>query len=284
MQSHQQNNKEIKLGIGAEQEAEKPVYPPRNSVLRCLQILYSSYALLCFIITMFITLVVVLFSPLLGKRRGGNFVYFICKSWAVVWFFLTGIRFTELYESPHDTSQQYIFVANHISYVDIPAAVRVVHQPMRILGKYEMVKYPVFGIIYRMAAIVVDRSSPERRAQSVRALKAALAKHISVFIFPEGTFNETREPLKSFYDGAFRIAIETKTPIKPLLFLDTHERMHYRGLLELTPGKCRCVYLAEISIENYTINNIKELRETVHKAMEEGLRRYRTYPLPLNVY
>ena len=86
-----------------------------------------------------------------------------------------------------------------------------------------MVKYPVFGIIYRMAAIVVDRSSPERRAQSVRALKAAIYKHISIFIFPEGTFNETREPLKDFYDGAFRIAIETQTPIKPILFLDTYE-------------------------------------------------------------
>jgi 1-acyl-sn-glycerol-3-phosphate acyltransferase len=33
-------------------------------------------------------------------------------------------------------------------------------------------------------------------------------------IFPEGTFNETGKPLKSFYDGAFRISIETRTPVK----------------------------------------------------------------------
>ena len=272
--------------------APKPVEPteikweylPRNKVLRSLQIVYSMYALLCFLVLMFIVLVPVLVSPLLGKVRGGNFVYIVCKGWASVWYFLIGIRYTEMYEAPHDKSRQYIFVANHISYVDIPSAVRVVHQTIRILGKYEMVKYPVFGIIYRMAAIVVDRSSPERRAQSVRALKAALARHISIFIFPEGTFNETREPLKFFYDGAFRIAIETGTPIKPILFLDTYERMHYRGILELTPGKCRCVYLKEIEASSYSINQINELREKVYADMKEALQRYRTYPLPLNVY
>ncbi len=260
------------------------VYPPRNAVLRCLQILYSLYAVLCFLILMFIALVPVLVSPLFGKVRGGNFVYGVCKLWAITWYTLLSIRHEEIYETPHDTNKQYIFVANHTSYMDIPSAVRVVHQPIRILGKYEMVKYPVFGIIYRMAVVVVDRRSPERRAQSVRALKAALAKEISIFIFPEGTFNETREPLKDFYDGAFRIAIETRTPIKPILFLDTYERMHYRGFLELTPGKCRCVYLNEIEVHSYSLDQIKELREKVHAIMQEALRRYNTYPLPLNVY
>lgn len=259
-------------------------YPPRNALLRCLQILYSVYALICFLVLMFIVLVLVLFSPIFGKVRGGNYVYRICKLWAIAWYTLVGILHEEMYETPHDRSKQYIFVANHTSYMDIPSAVRVMHQPIRILGKYEMVKYPVFGIIYRMAVVVVDRRSPERRAQSVRALKAALAKGISIFIFPEGTFNETREPLKDFYDGAFRIAIETGTPIKPILFLDTYERMHYRGFLELTPGKCRCVYLNEIEVHSYSIDQIKELREKVHNIMEEALRRYRTYPLPLNVY
>ncbi len=38
-------------------------------------------------------------------------------------------------------------------------------------------------------------------------------------VFPEGTFNMTTEPLKEFYDGAFRVAIETQTPVKPVLFL-----------------------------------------------------------------
>lgn len=256
------------------EETEKKIYPPRNPVLRLLQIIYCIYAIILFIVMMFIVLVLVFLCTLLGKVRGGNAMYVVMNGWARAWCFCIGMWHKEIYEAPVDKTKQYIFVANHISYMDIPAAVLSIHQPLRILGKEEMVKYPVFGIIYRLAAISVDRSSAEGRARSVRALKAALAKHISIFIFPEGTFNETGEPLKSFYDGAFRIAIETGTPIKPILFLDTHQRMHYRGFLELMPGITRTVYLPDVPVEGYTIRQVKELKEKVYGIMEEGLRRY----------
>ena len=259
--------------INAEGSTKK-VYPPRNPVLRALQIVYCIYAVLLFVAMMFVSLVLVLLCTLLGKVRGGNAMYVIINGWARIWCFCIGMWHKEIYEAPVDRSKQYIFVANHISYMDIPAALLSIHQPMRILGKQEMVKYPVFGLIYRLAAISVDRSSAEGRARSVRALKAALAQHISIFIFPEGTFNETDEPLKNFYDGAFRIAIETGTPIKPILFLDTHQRMHYRGFLELTPGITRTVYLPDVPVDNYTITQVKELKEKVYSMMEAGLRRY----------
>ena len=256
------------------EEGEKKVYPPRNPVIRFLQIIYCIYALLLFIVLMFVALVLVLLCTLLGKVRGGNAMYKVCNGWARVWCFCIGMWHKEIYEASVDRNTQYIFVANHISYMDIPAAVLSIHQPIRILGKQEMVKYPVFGLIYRLAAISVDRTSAEGRARSVRALKAALAQHISIFIFPEGTFNETSKPLKSFYDGAFRIAIETGTPIKPLLFLDTHQRMHYRGFLELTPGITRTVYLPDVPVDNYTMAQVKELKEKVYSIMEDGLRRF----------
>ena len=228
---------------------------------------------------MFIMLPFVVVSSFFGVK-GGNAVYFFCKTWARLWYGCIFIRHKEIYELPHDKSRQYIFVGNHWSYMDIPAAVRSVHQPMRVLGKYEMVKIPVFGWIYRAAVIVVDRSSPEKRARSVRALKAALKHGISIFIFPEGTFNETDAPLKDFFDGAFRIAIETQTSIKPLLFIDTIDRMHWRGIFELIPGKSRVVYLQEISVKEYTAKDMQLLKQHVYNKMEEGLRRYRNPKAP----
>lgn len=248
-----------------------------KKIARLLQYIYCIYALLWFIVLMFIVLPFVLVVPLLGKINGGNFIYKVCNVWARVWYFFSGIRHKEIYEVPHNRNHQYIFVANHSSYMDIPPIVRALHQPVRVLGKYEMVKYPVFGLIYRAAVVVVDRSSAEKRARSVRALKSALQKGISIFIFPEGTFNETGRPLKEFFDGAFRIAIETQTPIKPLLFVDAEKRMHWRGFFELTPGPCRVVYLDEIDVSGYTASNILLLKQKVHDAMEEGLRRYKTY-------
>lgn len=205
-------------------------------------------------------------------------IYQLCRFWAGAWYITIGIKHEEIYEHPHDRDLQYIFVANHISYMDIPAIVLIAHQPMRVLGKYEMVKVPVFGWIYRAAVILVDRRNSETRAKSVRALKSALKHHISIFIFPEGTFNESPQPLKDFYDGAFRIAIETETPIKPVLLIDTLDRLHYKSLFEMTPGKNRVVYLEEISVAGLTMDDIQILKQKVYDIMDSGLRRYRSYP------
>lgn len=246
--------------------------------LRALQYLYCVYALLCFVLLMFLVFPFVMLALFFGKLTGGNIIYQLCRFWGMAWYFFTGIRHKEIYEHPHDRNRQYIFVANHISYMDIPPIVRIAHQPIRVLGKYEMVRIPVFGWIYRAAVILVDRSDSATRAKSVRALKAALKHHISIFIFPEGTFNETPAPLKDFYDGAFRIAIETATPIKPVLFVDTHERMHYRGIFELTPGINRVVFLEEIPVEDLKMSDIGLLKKKVYNLMDAGLRRYRNYP------
>lgn len=245
---------------------------------RLAQIIYCCYALTCFVLLMFLVFPFIMLSLLWGKITGGNMIYQLCRFWGHAWYVLVGVRHEEIYEQPHDRSRRYIFVANHISYMDIPPIVMIAHQPVRILGKYEMVKIPVFGWIYRAAVILVDRRNPETRARSVRALKAALKYNISIFIFPEGTFNETGKPLKDFYDGAFRLAIETQTPIKPLLLVDTLDRLHYRGLFELTPGPSRVVYLEEIKVDGLEFEDIALLKQRVYDVMDAALRRYRSYP------
>ncbi len=239
---------------------------------------YCIYAFLVFILLMFLVFPFVMLSLLFGKIMGGNMIYQLCKFWGSAWYKSVGIQHQEIYEYPHDRSKQYIFVANHISYVDIPSIVIIAHQPVRVLGKYEMVKVPVFGWIYRAAVILVDRRDSETRAKSVRALKSALKNQISIFIFPEGTFNETPDPLKDFYDGAFRIAIETETPIKPILLVDTIDRLHYKSLFALTPGINRVVYLEEVPVTGLTMNDIQILKQRVYAIMDAGLRRYRNYP------
>jgi 1-acyl-sn-glycerol-3-phosphate acyltransferase len=242
--------------------------------------LFTIYALISFVLVMLIVFPFAMLSITAGKVRGGNLVYRCCRIWAQLWYYTIGVTHKEIYEHPHDRSKQYIFVANHISYMDIPPIVLAIHQPIRALGKYEMVKVPIFGWIYRAAVILVNRKNADTRSKSVRALKAAIKNKISIIIFPEGTFNETRQPLKDFFDGAFRIAIETQTPIKPLLLVDTLKRMHYRSLFELTPGENRVVYLEEVPVNGLTMKDIPQLKEKVYQIMEEGLKRYISYPTP----
>jgi 1-acyl-sn-glycerol-3-phosphate acyltransferase len=241
-----------------------------------LQLIYNIYAYLLFLAFMFLVFPFVIVASFFGKVKGGNFIYSLCRLWSDVALLLWGIHHSNRFDAPHDASRQYVFVFNHISYLDIPIILKTIRkQHFRILGKAEMSKIPVFGFIYRQAVVMVDRSDPEKRAGSIRQLKSVINKGISVVIAPEGTFNMTHQPLKEFYDGAFRVAIETQTPVKPILFLDAYDRMSYKSIFSLNPGRSRAVYLEEVSVEGLTLDDTQQLKETVYKLMEEKLIGYK---------
>ncbi len=222
---------------------------------------------------LFIPLVII--ASFFGKVNGGNIIYDACIIWADIWLFLIGVFHRNIYEVPPDTSRQYIFVSNHISYLDIPVIMKAIRrQHFRILGKAELGNIPVFGFIFKQAAVSVDRKDPENRAKSVLVLKSIIKRNISVFICPEGTFNETHKPLKDFYDGAFKIAIETQTPIKPILFLDTYDRLNYKSVFSLSPGRSRAVFLEETDTAGLSPGNVSLLKEKIYKQMEDALIRY----------
>ena len=238
--------------------------------------LYCTYALLLFVIGMLCVLPFVAIFSLQDEKTGGDRIYKVCRYWDNSWLALVGIRHFNIYESAPDPGKRYVFVSNHISYLDIPLILQAIRRnDFRILGKAEMTKFPVFGYIYSRAVILVDRTTAAGRSRSVRELKSILAVERSVFIFPEGTFNETGRPLKTFYDGAFRIAIETQTALQPILFLDTFDRMHYSTLYSLRPGVTRAIFLPEIDTNGLTLADLPGLKQRVFTEMEAGLIRHR---------
>lgn len=246
----------------------KPFFSP-------LRVLFSLYGFTVFVLMLLMMFPLVVGASFFGKIRGGNFIYRICQFWSDAVMLFWGIRHRNFLEAPHDKNKQYVFVFNHVSYMDIPVIMKAIRkQPFRILGKSEMANIPVFGFLYRNAVVMVDRSSAKRRAESVRQLKAFIRKGISVVIAPEGTFNMTNRPLKDFYDGAFKIAIETQTPIKPILFLDAYHRMHYKSIFTLLPGRSRAVYLEEVGVEGLTIDDLQVLKQRVYDLMEKKLVSY----------
>ena len=243
--------------------------------LRPFQWIYSIYALVLFVGIMLIFFPFMLIASLFGRINGGNMIYRMCMLWGDIWFFLIFIYHRNYYEQPLDKNSQYIFVANHISYLDAPLIVKTIRRPIRALGKTEMGNVPVFGFIYKYAVVRVDRGSADNRAKSVRNMKSILKKGISIIVFPEGTFNLTPNPLKDFYDGAFRVAIEAQMPIKPILFPDSYDRMHYRSLFSLTPGKNRAIFLEEIPVAGLSQRDMPVLKQRVYDLMDGKLREYK---------
>jgi 1-acyl-sn-glycerol-3-phosphate acyltransferase len=243
-------------------------------LLKPLQWIYVIYAFALFVGIMLLLFPFVLIASLFGRIKGGNMIYRLCMIWGDLWFFLVGIRHKNYFEQPLNPRQQYIFVGNHISYLDAPLLVKTIRRPIRALGRIELSNMPVFGFIYRSVVVIVDRSNAAHRAKSVRNLKSIISKGISIIVMPEGTFNMTSQPLKEFYDGAFRVAIETQTPLKPFLLLDAYDRLHYRHLFTLTPGKSRAVFLEDVPVDGLTSDDISLLRQKVQDLMSRKLMEY----------
>jgi len=195
----------------------------------------------------------------------------LCRFWGDCWLLLIGIRHQVSEENRPDPKKSYIFVGNHISYIDAAFIITSVRQPFRALGAAEYGRYPLFGYVYQLVVVCVHRKDPDSRAASVQVLRTFLRKGISVLIYPEGTFNMGTTALSEFYNGAFRLAIETQTPIKPLLFLDAFDRMHYRSLFTVNPGRSRAVFLEEVSVEGYTLDDLETLKQRVYQLMESQL-------------
>jgi len=247
----------------------------KTVVLFPFRLVYCLYALILFIAGMLCVLPFVAVFSLQNSRKGWDRIYRICRWWDTAWLTLIGIRHRNVYESEPDPRRQYIFISNHISYLDIPMILRAIKRDsIRILGKIEMARIPIFGYIYSRAVVMVDRRNAHERSRSVRELKGVLSMGISIFIFPEGTFNETANPLKEFFDGAFRIAIETQTPLQPVLFIGTHDLMHYRSIFALRPGLMQSIFLPAIEVQGLTLTDLPTLKEKVHKIMEAGLLRH----------
>jgi 1-acyl-sn-glycerol-3-phosphate acyltransferase len=244
-------------------------------VVKPLQWIYCLYALVLFVGIMLLLFPFVILASFFGRITGGNLVYRLCMLWGDIWFFLVFIWHRNYFEQPLDKDKQYIFVGNHISYIDAPMLVKTIRRPIRALGRIELSRTPVFGFIYRSVVVIVNRSDAEHRAKSVRNLKSIIGKGISIIVMPEGTFNMTGKPLKEFFDGAFRVAIETQTTLKPFLLLDAYDRMHYRHLFSLTPGRSRAVFLEEIPVSGLTIADLPALKQKVYSIMETKLKEYK---------
>ena len=253
-------------------------YKPIPLLLRPLQWIYCIYAIVSFCILMLIIFPIVIVAASLGRIRGGNIVTNLCRLWGNVWLPMIGIFHRNIYEDKIDDDKQYVFIANHISYMDIPLIFQGIRKKhFRILAKIEMSRIPVFGFLYRNATVMVDRGDPAKRSRSIMELKRFMKHDISIFIYPEGTFNETDQPLKSFYDGAFRLAVETQTPLKPIVFPDTLARMHYHSAFTLTPGSSRAIILPEISVEGLTVSDVPALKERAQKVMTDCLLKYQRH-------
>lgn len=104
-------------------------------------------------------------------------------------------------------------------------------------------------------------------------MKDELKNGVSLFIFPEGAFNESEKILKPFQDGAFKLSIDCNIPVLPVVFPDTARRLNHKSVFSFSAGISRSVILEAIGPERF--GNYAELKRKVFETMENALLYYR---------
>lgn len=231
--------------------------------------LYIAYGLLVFLGVMFLVLPFIIITSFIPNKYGATIPFFFLRIWAGTFSILSLFFYKVIGKEKIDNTKPYIYVANHGSYLDATSVVLATPSAFKPLGKIEMSKIPIFGFIYSRVVVMVDRSTKESRTESVEKLKEVLKKGISILIFPEGTMNRTDKPLKDFYDGAFRIAIETQTPIAPFVVLNAKNLMPRNNPLTIRPGLMKIIFTDPIDVSSYNIDQIEQLKTRVYSCMEE---------------
>jgi 1-acyl-sn-glycerol-3-phosphate acyltransferase len=170
-----------------------------------------------------------------------------------------------------DSRRCYILVSNHVSALDFMVNAVAYPGVYKYLAKRELVKVPLFGFIVRKMCVLVDRSSAASRKASIQYLKQTLLEGYSVFLYPEGTRNRSANPLLPFHKGAFKIAIETGTPIAVQTIVGVKSVSGKASGMDLCPGTVKVVWSKPIQVQNLEIKEVDVLIEQVKQEMMRNL-------------
>jgi 1-acyl-sn-glycerol-3-phosphate acyltransferase len=212
----------------------------------------------------------VLVAQLLRFRQGRGSVFDMAPRWWARWIaWSAGMRVVTHGREAIDASLPHIYVANHVSIMDIPAILHSVPDH-GFVAKRELSRVPLFGPAARAVGVVyIDR---ENRKSAFAAYEEAADKvrdGRSVIVFPEGT-RGAEYGLREFKKGPFVLAIRSGVPIIPVIIHGTIE-VTPNGTLDVTPGTVNIHLLEPVPTAGLTYDERNTLAETVRGRMAEAM-------------
>lgn len=183
---------------------------------------------------------------------------FARRYWApgMLWFSGAELRVTGLPERGWDRPA--IYVMNHQSTLDIPAAFAVLPVDLRFIAKHTLRKVPFLGWYMSWTGMVfVDRSNSTQAVGTLNAAAERVRGGISLLAYPEGTRSRDGRILP-FKKGPFVLALQAGVPIVPVA-VQGSLRVMPSGLKPLRPGVIRIALGAPIPTADLSMGDREEL-------------------------
>ena len=204
------------------------------------------------------------------KESWYPYFFKLARIWARFILIGMGLPTKIEYLQKPERNKSYMFIGNHTSMLDIMLMLVTVKNPFVFVGKAELAKIPLFGFFYKRTCILVDRSSAKSRQAVFLRAQRRLKQGLSICIFPEGLVPEEHIILDEFKDGAFRLAINHKTPIVPITFADNKKRFSYT-FFSGGPGKMRAHMHQFIDTKGLAIEDTVSIRTQARNVIYNQL-------------
>lgn len=208
---------------------------------------------------------IVIAAALAGARdRAGSVFDLALRCWAKLLIRAAGVEVVE-HGAENSGGAQRIFVANHVSWCDIPALATIMTR-FKFVVKSELQRIPIFGAAIRaIGSVYVDRDNRSSSVESLRMAAEKIQQGASVVIFAEGT-RGTQYALRPFKKGAFVLAINAQVPIVPIVMHGAIAILP-RGGFRARAGRVNVHFLEPVPTEGLTYEDRNTLAVTVRDRM-----------------
>lgn len=148
----------------------------------------------------------------------------VARSWARTLLAASGVHVKVEGLEEISPTGSYVFVSNHVSFMDTPVVLANIPVQFRFLAKRGLFQVPFLGQhLSRAGHIPVPREDPRAAVKTMQlAAETIQRKKISLLIFPEGGRSHGGE-LQPFKEGGAYIAIRAGVPVVPIAISGTRE-------------------------------------------------------------
>lgn len=161
-----------------------------------------------------------------------------------------------------------VFMANHGSYLDVPALLAVLPGQVRFAAKRTLFFIPVFGwSLWAGGFIPIDRKNRARAKDAFEIAARRIRGGASVLFFPEGTRSHDGR-MGDFERGGFLLALKSGVPIVPVR-IDGSYRALPRNRFTVRPGTIHVQLGAPIPTEGLGVRDRAELMIRVRERIAE---------------
>lgn len=170
-----------------------------------------------------------------------------------------------------NTNTAYVYMANHLSFLDGPLLFWIIPQSTSVILKKEIFRVPIVGQgMKQVEFIPVDRKRLKGGKKSIEeATRLIKEKGRSFLIFPEGTRSRDGK-LQPFKRGGFFLAVNSQASIVPISIQGSYELMPRKSFFAKR-GKISVLFHAPQPVSAYDLKTMPQLIEEVRNTIQAGL-------------